>query len=75
MHVYVSRAPPVHFEISAPASTASGSAFSFTITVLDRDGNTATSFADALHFTSSDIQAWLSGDSTLTKGTGTFSAA
>src|SRR5207244_1832539 len=40
----------------------------------DAFGNTAAGYAGTVHFTSSDAQAVLPADSTLTKGVGTFSA-
>src|SRR5207302_8823703 len=63
-----------HFSVSAPASVASGTAFSFTVTALDASNNTATTYAGTVHFTSSDGSATLPADSTLTSGAGTFSA-
>jgi hypothetical protein len=69
-----SHAAAVRLDISAPASASAGSAFNFTVTAVDRNGATLTSFGDTLHFTSSDGQAVLPADSTLTSGTATFSA-
>jgi CSLREA domain-containing protein len=66
--------PATHFLISAPASVTAGSAFSFTVTALDQFNNTATGYAGTVHFTSSDGSAVLPANSTLTNGTGTFSA-
>jgi hypothetical protein len=63
-----------HFGISAPSSGTTGSALSFTVTALDDSGNTATGYSGMVHFTSSDSMASLPGNSTLTNGTGTFSA-
>jgi hypothetical protein len=63
-----------HFAVSAPASATAGSAFSFTVTALDAFNNTATGYAGTVHFTSSDGAPTLPVDSTLTSGTGTFSA-
>jgi Kelch motif/Galactose oxidase, central domain len=64
-----------HFTVTAP-TTASVSTF-FTITVLALDGsnNTVSGYSGTVHFTSSDPQAVLSGDSTLTSGTAAFSAS
>jgi Putative Ig domain len=59
----------------APATftTTIGAAFNFTVTALDALNNTATGYSGTVHFTSSDAQAALPGDSTLTNGVGTFS--
>jgi len=72
--IAVSAAAATHFVVSAPASATAGSAFNFTITALDQFNNTATGYAGMVHFTSSDGQAVLPANSTLTNGTGTFSA-
>jgi len=63
-----------HFSVSAPASATAVSAFAFTVTALDQFNNTATSYAGTVHFTSTDVGAVLPANSTLTNGTGTFSA-
>src|SRR5205085_10549089 len=55
------------------AATA-GAAFNFTVTALDAFNNTATGFAGTVGFSSTDAQAVLPAASTLTNGTGTFSA-
>ncbi len=72
--IAVSAAAATHFSISAPASATAGTAFSFTVTALDQFNNVATGYAGTVHFTSSDGQAILPANSTLTNGTGTFSA-
>jgi hypothetical protein len=51
-----------------------GTAGTFTVTAKDSFGNTATGYAGTLHFTSSDTAATLPANSTLTNGTGSFSA-
>ena len=48
--------------------------FNFTVTALDPFGNTVTSFVGTVSFTSSDPQALLPLNATLTGGTGIFSA-
>jgi hypothetical protein len=73
--IAVSPAAATHFTVSAPATATAGTAFSFTVTALDPFNNTATGYAGTVHFTSTDGQAVLPGDSTLTNGVGTFSAA
>jgi hypothetical protein len=45
-----------------------------TVTAYDTYGNVATGYAGTVHFTSSDAQATLPANTTLTNGTGTFSA-
>src|SRR5205814_69404 len=62
-----------HYSVSAPANATAGTAFSITVTAQDQFGNTVTNYAGTVHFTSSDGQAVLPADSTLTNGTGTFS--
>ena len=65
-----------HFGVAAPAGRAAlGTAFNFTVTALDPFGNTDGSYAGTVHFSSTDSIAALPVDSTLTSGTGTFSAA
>ena len=70
----VSPGPPTHFSVSAPSSVRVGTAFSFTVTARDAANNFTDSYAGTVHFTSSETQAALPADSTLTDGTGTFSA-
>src|SRR5439155_610967 len=60
--------------VSAPASAAGGTAFSFTVTAQDQFNNTATSYGGTVHFSTTDGQAVLPANSTLTNGVGTFSA-
>jgi PKD repeat protein len=62
----------VELSIAVPSTATAGSAFSITVTAEDELGNTVTSYAGTVHFTSSDGQAVLPSDSTLTSGTGTF---
>ena len=57
-----------------PSPVAAGTAGNFTVTARDPYGNTATGYLGTVHFTSSDPQAVLPADATLTSGTGTFSA-
>src|SRR5207302_699354 len=72
--IAVNAAAATHFAVSAPFSATAGSAFSFTVTAQDQFNNTATGYAGTVHFTSSDGAATLPANSTLTNGTGTFSA-
>src|SRR5207244_1971265 len=57
-----------------PSSMTAGIAGTFSVTAKDSFGNTATGYAGTVHFTSSDGQAALPANSTLTGGTGSFSA-
>jgi len=61
--------------VGSPTATA-GAPFSFTVTAQDQLGNTVTSYAGVVHFTSSDTAAGvaLPPDSSLTNGQGTFTA-
>jgi len=63
-----------HFSVSAPSSATTGTSFSVTVTALDAGGNTATGYAGTVHFTSTDGSATVPSNSTLSSGTGTFSA-
>jgi uncharacterized repeat protein (TIGR01451 family) len=70
-------APPgaaTHFSVTAPANATAGSAFSFTVTALDAGNAVATGYTGTVHFTSTDGQAVLPANATLTNGVGTFSA-
>jgi hypothetical protein len=54
--------------------TTAGAAHTFTVTANDAYGNVTTGYSGTVHFTSSDGQATLPSNSTLSSGTGTFSA-
>src|SRR5262245_9398088 len=60
--------------MACPTSSVAGTPFTVTVTAQDAFGNTVTGYTGTVHFTSSDGQAVLPADSTLTNGTGTFSA-
>lgn len=60
------------FDVSAPGSATAGTPFSTTVTALDAFGNTVTSYAGTVQFTSSDPAATLPADTSLTDGVGTF---
>jgi hypothetical protein len=63
-----------HFSVTpATATPIAGTAFNFTVTALDGSNGVVSSYAGTVHFTSSDGQAVLPANSTLTSGTGTFS--
>lgn len=67
--------PPVtHFSVTASASATAGTAFSFTVTALDASNNTVSTYSGTVHFTSTDGQAALPANSSLTSGSATFSA-
>jgi len=57
-----------------PSPINAGTSGNFTVTAKDAYGNTATGYSGTVTFTSSDAHAVLPANSTLTKGTGTFSA-
>ena len=63
-----------HFTVTAPSSTTAGAAFVLTVTALDAFNNTATGYTGIAHFTSTDAQAGLPANSTLTNGEGFFAA-
>src|SRR5436190_2704369 len=66
--VTVSAAALGQFAVSAPASSAAGSAFSVTVTGQDAYGNTITNYAGTVHFASSDGSATLPSDYTFVGG-------
>jgi hypothetical protein len=70
----VSAASATHFTVSTPSTATAGTAFNFTVTAQDQFNNTATTYSGTVHFTSSDGQATLPADTSLTNGVGTFSA-
>jgi hypothetical protein len=57
-----------------PSPAVAGVAGTVTVTAQDGSGNTDPAYSGTVHFTSSDGQAALPADSTLTNGVGTFSA-
>jgi hypothetical protein len=63
-----------HLSVTAPGSFTSGTAFNFTVSALDASNNIVTSYSGTVHFTSTDAQAVLPANSTLTNGTEIFSA-
>jgi hypothetical protein len=63
-----------HFVINAPNLVTAGTAFSFTVTAVDAPGDVVTNYSGTVHFTSTDGQAVVPANSTLTNGVGTFSA-
>jgi hypothetical protein len=66
--------PATHFSVGAPTTTTAGIALGVTVTVLDASNNVVTSYSGTAHFTSTDSQAVLPGNTTLANGEGTVSA-
>ena len=64
-----------HFAISVPSSTTAGNNFVVTVTAEDSLNNTVTGYSGTVHLGSSDMQAQLSADSTLTSGVGSFAVS
>jgi hypothetical protein len=60
--------------VPSPSTITAGDTLSVTVTAQDPYGNVTPGYSGTVHFTSSDPQAALPGDSTLTNGTGTFTA-
>ncbi len=63
-----------HFAVSAPASATRHTPFNFTVTAQDASNNTVVGYSGTVRFSSSDSLAALPANSTLTNGTGIFSA-
>jgi len=73
--VSVNPAAATNFAVAGfPSPTTAGVPHGFTVTAKDAFGNTATGYAGTVQLTSSDAQAVLPANSTLTAGMGTFSA-
>jgi hypothetical protein len=62
-----------HFSVTAPATATVGTVVNVTVTALDASNNTVTTYSGTVHFTSTDGQAVLPVNSTLTNGAGNFS--
>src|SRR5207253_2680866 len=58
-----------------PSPVTAGTAGGFTVSARDAYGNVASGYAGTVHFSSSDSQAVLPADATLSNGTAAFSAA
>lgn len=63
-----------HFSVTGPnrPSVLTRATINVIVAALDAANNTSTGYAGTVHFTSSDAQAKLPADSTLTMGTGSF---
>ncbi len=70
--ITVSSSATTHFVVTAPASETAGTSFQVTVTAEDSNNNTTAGYTGTVHFTSSDVQAGLPADTTLTNGTGIF---
>ena len=68
-------APATHFAVSAIGNTIAGTGFTITVNALDLSNNAAAGYTGTVHFTSSDSQAVLPADATLTNGSGTFTVS
>jgi hypothetical protein len=64
-----------HFTVIAPPTATPGGPINFTVTAIDQFNNPfGGAYTGTVHFSSSDGYATLPGDTTLTSGTGIFSA-
>src|SRR5262245_37089384 len=61
------------FSVSGPSAATVSIPINATVTALDDFANVVTSYSGTVHLTSSDAQAVLPANSTLTSGTGNFS--
>jgi hypothetical protein len=72
--IAVNAAAASKFAVSAPSTATAGTALSYTVTAQDQFNNTVTGYTGTVHFTSTDPQAVLPANTTLTNGVGTFEA-
>jgi uncharacterized protein (TIGR03437 family) len=72
--VSVLAASATRLAITAPSTATAGTAFTYAVTAKDQYNNLVPTYSGTIHFTSTDGQAALSGDSTLSNGAGTFQA-
>jgi hypothetical protein len=70
--ISVSAGAATHLSLSGQNSALVGAPYSVAVDALDAFANVAASYNGTIHFTSSDPQAVLPGNSTLTNGSGTF---
>jgi hypothetical protein len=64
-----------HFSVTSTTTTlTAGTSLNFTVSALDAANNVFTTYSGTASFTSSDTQAALPSNATLTNGVGTFSA-
>jgi Putative Ig domain/Galactose oxidase, central domain/Kelch motif len=69
-----SATPVASFALSTPGTAVIGSPIPFTVTAIDSNGLTVTTYSGTVKFSSSDPLAHLPGNSALTSGTGHFFA-
>jgi hypothetical protein len=72
--ISVSPAAANRFVVGVPATATAGAPVTVSVTAFDVFNNVATGYAGTVHFTSSDAQATLPANTTLSAGTGSFSA-
>lgn len=72
--VTVTAAAATHFVVSAPQTATAGTQFNFTVTARDQFRNLVPIYAGTVRFTSSDGQAILPPNATLSQGTAMFPA-
>ena len=70
--ITVSSTTATHFVVTAPPSASAGTAVSVSVVAFDQFSNLVTGYAGTVHFTSTDGQAILPANSTLTSGVGSF---
>jgi hypothetical protein len=71
--INVTAPPATHFTVTGlPMNVSAGTAETITVTALDANGNVVPGYTGTVQLTSSDGQAILPGNSTLTSGVGTF---
>jgi phospholipase/lecithinase/hemolysin len=61
-----------HFSVTGLPMATAGNAYGFLVTALDQSGDTVPGYSGTVHITSSDTQAVLPADATLTAGVGFF---
>ena len=72
--IVVTAGTAAKFTLNAPATAAGSVPFNFTVSAQDSFGNAASNYSGTVHFSTSDAAGTVPADSTLTNGTGTFSA-
>ena len=65
--------PVVKLAVTTPPTVTSGGPFAAAVTAQDGNGNTVFTYADMVHFSSTDPIATLPPDTSLAQGAGTFS--
>jgi len=70
--ITVSAGVATRFSVTAPATANAGTSFAFTVTAFDALNNVATGYPGTVQFTSTDGQAALPMNATLTNGTTNF---